>query len=111
MTIVDKVHAAQVVTSKGKVYSFDAIECMINYLHRMNEDEIGLYLTNELNTPEELLDATTATYLKCQAIPSPMGAYLSAFESLEDAQNTLDEHGGQLFTWKEIINYFKENDM
>ena len=31
MTIVDKVHAAEIVTKKGKVYMFDATECMINF--------------------------------------------------------------------------------
>jgi copper chaperone NosL len=31
MTIVDKVHAAEIVTKKGKVCKFDATECMINY--------------------------------------------------------------------------------
>ncbi len=32
MTIVDKLHAAEVVTNKGKVYKFDATECMINFM-------------------------------------------------------------------------------
>ena len=30
MTIVDKQHAAELVTSKGKAYKYDAIECMID---------------------------------------------------------------------------------
>ena len=30
MTIVDRQHAAQYVTSKGKQFKFDAIECMLN---------------------------------------------------------------------------------
>ncbi len=32
MTIVDKQHAAQMVTEKGRVYKYDAIECMLNDL-------------------------------------------------------------------------------
>ena len=32
MTIMDKQHAAELVTDKGKVFPFDAIECMIHYL-------------------------------------------------------------------------------
>lgn len=106
MTIVDKVHAAQVVTTKGKAYSFDAIECMINYLHKMNDDEIALFLTNELSQPEKLIDATTATYLQCEAIPSPMGEYLSAFSDEKMASVKSQELGGKLFNWEELNTYF-----
>lgn len=43
MTIVDKQHAAQVVTKKGKAYSFDAIECMVHYSEKMDPSTIGLF--------------------------------------------------------------------
>ena len=33
MTIVDRQHAAEAVTSKGKVFKFDAIECMVCLLY------------------------------------------------------------------------------
>lgn len=111
MTIVDKVHGAQIVTKKGKAYSFDAIECMVNYIQdKKTEEEIALYLTNVLSEPTVLVDATKATYLKSEAIPSPMGAYLSAFRSIDSAQDKLDEVGGKLYSWIEINEYFKVND-
>ena len=34
MNIVDRQHAAEAVTHKGRVYTFDAIECMMNYVNR-----------------------------------------------------------------------------
>ncbi len=106
MTIVDKVHAAQVVTKKGKVYSFDAIECMINYLHKMNDEDIALFLTNELDQPEELIDAKSATYIRCEAIPSPMGEYLSAFGDQKSAQKILEKEEGKMYNWEELNSYF-----
>ena len=39
MTIVDKQHAAELVTDKGRVYKFDAIECMVNYLEQNDKIE------------------------------------------------------------------------
>jgi copper chaperone NosL len=111
MNIVDKVHAAQVVTTKGKVYNFDAIECMVNYNLKSEHDEIALYLINELPNPEKLIDATNATYLKSPAITSPMGANLSAFKDAAMAQVKHQELGGELYTWEEINTYFEDNDM
>ena len=58
MTIVDKQHAAQVVTKKGKAYSFDAIECMVHYSEKMDPSTIGLFLSANFNPPSSLLDAT-----------------------------------------------------
>lgn len=49
MTIVDKQHAAQVVTKKGKAYSFDAIECMVHYSEKMDPSTIGLFLSANFN--------------------------------------------------------------
>ena len=46
MTIVDKQHAAQLVTTKGKVFNFDAVECMMNQLKETDESTISLFLAN-----------------------------------------------------------------
>ncbi len=109
MTIVDKIHAAEVVTNKGKVYKFDASECMINFLKEFeNSSEIKLYLTNHYTEPEVLIDATKATFLISENIPSPMGAFLSAFETKAEAEKIQSEKGGELHTWNELLTLFKD---
>ena len=107
MTIVDKLHAAEVVTKKGKVYKFDATECMVNFLNEFDASEIKLYLTNNYNEPETLIDATKATFLISESIPSPMGAYLSAFDSKEAADRVKSEKGGILYSWNELLTHLK----
>ncbi|MBO0323758.1 nitrous oxide reductase accessory protein NosL [Muricauda sp. CAU 1633] len=107
MTIVDKQHAAQLVTQKGKVYNFDAIECMMNHLKDEDESTMSLFLVNDFDQPGVLVDATKTTYLISENIPSPMGEYLSAFSTKDAATKTMSEHGGELFTWAEINNRFK----
>ena len=44
MNIVDKTHAAQYVTKKGKQFKFDAIECMVNDLNEKNEEDISYFI-------------------------------------------------------------------
>jgi len=107
MTIVDKVHAAEVVTKKGKVYKFDAIECMINFRKEFKTAEIALNLSNDFMEAGKLIDATTATFLISENIPSPMGAYLSAFKNNEEAMKIQSEKGGTLYTWSELISHLK----
>ncbi len=107
MTIVDKLHAAEIVTKKGKVYKFDATECMINFLEEFDASTVKLYLTNHYTEPEELIDATQATFLISNNIPSPMGAFLSAFKNKEDAIKKQTEKGGNIYTWNELLTHFK----
>ncbi|WCO00683.1 nitrous oxide reductase accessory protein NosL [Psychroserpens ponticola] len=108
MTIVDKVHAAEIVTQKGKVYKFDATECMIHFMDEFDTSEIALYLSNDYAKPKTLTDATKATFLISKNIPSPMGAFLSAFEDKSKAQQTQTEKGGELYTWNELLVHFKD---
>ena len=104
MTIVDKVHAAEIVTNKGKIYTFDATECMVNFQKEFNTSKIKLYLSNNYNEPEALIDATKATFLISKNIPSPMGAYLSAFKTKNEALMVQSEKGGTLYSWQELLN-------
>ena len=107
MTIVDKVHAAEIVTKKGKVYKFDATECMIHFMEDFDTSQIEFYLSNNYTEPEKLIDATTATFLISKNIPSPMGAFLSAFKNKEDAEQFQLEKGGELYTWSALLAKFK----
>lgn len=102
MTIVDRQHAAEIVTNKGKVYKYDAIECMLNDLKKGEKLDVGLYLINDYATPGKLIDATQATYIVSQSIPSPMGAFLTGFELQENADRVKEENDGEIFTWEEL---------
>lgn len=110
MTIVDKIHAAEIVTKKGKVYKFDSAECMVHFLNEFKDaSAIKLYLTNYYNEPEVLIDATKATFLISENIPSPMGAFLSAFKNKEEAERLKSEKGGTTYTWNEILKHLNKN--
>lgn len=106
MTIVDKVHAAEIVTQKGKVYKFDATECMIHFMDDFDTSEIALYLSNDYTKPEVLIDATQATFLISENVPSPMGAFLSAFKNIADAEKVQKEKNGILYSWSSLLEHF-----
>ena len=107
MNIVDKTHATQMVTKKGKSFKYDAIECMLNDLKGKDQQSIALFLVTDYLKPETLIDATTATYLITEAIQSPMGANLSAFADQEKTNAFITKiNSGTLYTWNELQNNF-----
>lgn len=105
MTIVDHQHAAEAVTSKGKAYKFDAVECMINHV-KQNEATYAFILVNDYLSPGNLIDAKASTFLISPEIPSPMGAFLSAFKDRQSAEATRQSKGGELYDWEQVKQKF-----
>ena len=109
MNIVDKTHAAQYVTAKGKQFKFDAIECMVNDLSDKTELELAYLLVSDYGNPGQMVDAKTATFLISPEIKSPMGANLSAFSAKEKAIETQQNHTGKIFTWEALQQKYSDN--
>ena len=103
MNIVDSQHAAQTVSPKGKQFKYDAIECMLDVIISDETAQFEHLLVSDYVRPKKMIPAEGAHYLICKEIKSPMGAYLSAFTSLEEAQSVQEEHGGELFDWNGIL--------
>ena len=108
MTIVDNQYAAEAVTDKGRVYKFDAIECMVNYTLNNPDIEMAFLLVNPFTQPGELVSADKSTFLISKNMPSPMGAFLSAYPSAELAEEMRKEKEGTLYNWKELKMHFQE---
>ena len=102
MTIVDKAHASQYVTTKGKQFKFDAIECLINDINNKNDNDIAVMLVANYNKPGEMINAKTASYLISEEIKSPMSVNLSAFSSLEKATEMQQKYIGDIYTWDSL---------
>ena len=102
MTIVDKQHAAQLVTEKGKNYKYDAIECMVNDLNEWDKPPVKIYLVADYANPGTMTNALTASYLISEEIPSPMGAFLSAFSSESVRNDTHESAGGDTLNWEQL---------
>ncbi len=103
MTAVDKTHASEYVTKKGKAYIFDAVECMVRQINKENnENLLKFILVSDFSNPGKLIDAKSATYLISKKIKSPMGANLSAFSTKKSAEKIQKENGGKLYSWQEL---------
>ncbi len=105
MGIVKKTHAAQLVTTKGKQYKYDAIECMIDHKHENDSKfkDAKLFVA-DYGDPGKMTNAREATYLISKNLPSPMGANLTGFKEKAKAKKVQAEKSGKLLSWEALIN-------
>ncbi|NCP84071.1 MAG: hypothetical protein GW823_04065 [Bacteroidetes bacterium] len=108
MNIVDKTHAAQYVTSKGKQFKFDSIECLVNELKSKDKQELAHILVANYSNPGELIPAANASFLISSAIKSPMGMNLSAFKEEKMALEMSQKHDGVVYSWQTLTQFISE---
>jgi len=108
MTITERPFAAQLMTAKGRTHSFDAIECLVRYTRSnvASHDEVKLFRVADQIPPHDLIDATQATYVISESIPSPMGGNLSAYRNRDAASLRLGGQEGEILTWMELIQAY-----
>lgn len=109
MTIADNRYGAEFVTDKGKVYKFDAIECMVDYVNSNTDLAHAFLLVNTYDNPSKLVETENCTFLISDKMPSPMGAYLTAFYDRVKADSMQKVKSGTLYTWNEILKLRKKD--
>ena len=97
MTIDNPKYGAEVITSNGEVYKFDAIECMIPFINENAAVDYDQLLAVAFDAPEKLYAVEQLTFARSSKYKSPMGANLAAFK---DASK-IDEEAEQM-SWKAL---------
>ncbi len=98
---MDDRFAAELVTTKGKVYKFDDLFCLDKY-YRMQGSKEADYrhiLVNDYNEQGTLIDLRKAALLKAEALRSPMAGNIAAFSSLETLEIQAEKIGRQQPDW------------
>ncbi|HAL81974.1 MAG TPA: copper-binding protein [Mucilaginibacter sp.] len=102
MTIMDKRFAAEIVTAKGKVFKFDAAECMADFLKEKPEiatNENSIFLVSDFNHPGQFVDARKSFFLNDNSLTSPMGGNLAAFSSENSAKELQKDKSARIYNW------------
>lgn len=106
MIISEKPFATQLVTSKGKSFKFDSIECMAAYeiKYHPEGDNIHSKWFSDFQNPDESFELKNATIVTSQNVRSPMGLYLLAIPKTNSSTfiNSVD---GSVLSWQETMNY------
>ena len=106
MTASDPRFGAELVTATGKVYPFDAIECLAQFVlaHPELEAETqGLWVT-AYDAPGALLPLENAYFVRAPDVRSPMGLDLAAFATeTPEAEARAAFEGAEVLTWAEVL--------
>ncbi len=104
MTIMDARYAAEVVTDKGKVYKFDDILCLRQFISEqaMNEGELSLFVEKHSTDKNDVIDAKQAAYIQHEFFASPMNGNYAAFVTATEAQHFADSLSTAVLQWNNI---------
>ena len=112
MTVIDARYAAQMVSRTGKVYSYDAIECLVDHLNGYGGPKAApreLYAADFAASRADragLRAVDGLVFLYHRRIRTPMGGGLVAFARPEDADRFVQERrlkGVRRMRWDELV--------
>ena len=103
MTISDERFGGQLITRKGKVYAFDAIECLASYYlqNAAAGDGSSIWVADFAN-PGRWVEAKNALFVRNDAHQSPMGLNLVALRDDAD-KAAAGQAQGTTLRWQEVL--------
>lgn len=109
MTIMDKKYGAELLTAKGKVYKFDAIECLAAFQNSgtIPADQVHALLVVDFNNPDRFVRVEEARFLVSEKLHSPMSMNFAAFMDQSAAENAQETFGGEILDWQEILQHVR----
>jgi copper chaperone NosL len=110
MTIMDKKFGGEVVTLKGKVYKFDDVNCMVNFLNSgfLDDRDVAFKLVVDYSRPGQFIAADEAFYIKSPDIRSPMASQVASFETEESKNEYKMQWSNSIYlTWGELTTQYK----
>lgn len=103
MTIADGKFGAELITSKGRIYKFDDIHCMISYHKENKTKNIQSFYVHDFNQNNILIPAETAYYVTGGAINSPMRGNIIAAQTENETRELETKFKANPISWAEII--------
>ncbi|MBC7776530.1 MAG: nitrous oxide reductase accessory protein NosL [Phycisphaerae bacterium] len=109
MTLTDKRFGAEIVTQKGKVYKFDDLNCLVNFLKsgEVPAENIAQTLSVDFKKTGQFVSVHQAFFLENEAIKSPMRADIASFSDKKDLDAVKAEiGGGKEMNWEGVKSEF-----
>ncbi|HEX6846377.1 MAG TPA: nitrous oxide reductase accessory protein NosL [Chitinophagaceae bacterium] len=101
MGIADERFGGEVITKKGKIFKFDDIGCMINFIKSggIEQKDIRQTLAVNYEKKDDFITTDKAIFMSGEAVKSPMGFNIAAFSNVEAASKVVQ---GETLSWAEL---------
>lgn len=107
MNIADGHFGAELITSKGRVYKFDDISCLLSYKSENNGDNIKAHFVHHWPQENQLIPAENAVYVQSDKLKSPMSGNIAAFKSETEAAEFQSKLQGKTVSWSQLVQTFQ----
>jgi copper chaperone NosL len=104
MGIVDPKYGSEIITGKGRVYKFDDVTCLNNFIKSgaLEEKDIKQTVVINFEKQNDFLDIHTAFFVLSANLRSPMGGNAAAFFSREAAARFSESNKGEVLNWAQL---------
>jgi copper chaperone NosL len=109
MTLMDTKFGAEILTKKGKVFKFDDVNCLVNFLNtnELKQTEIAQTLLIDFKKTKELTPVEKLFFLNSPKLRTPMSSDVAAFSSEKDLTEAQNQFKGEKLTWEQVKELFK----
>lgn len=104
MIIVDKKFGGEIVTSKGKIYKFDDIKCVVDFINdgKAEERNSTIYFL-DYNGTGNFIEKDSAFLMKSESLRSPMSGNTAAFPTTALRDEAIKTLAGTSITWQDLM--------
>lgn len=104
MGIIDPKFGSELITSKGKIYKFDDVTCMNQFLksNLVETTDLSQQLVINFEKENDFLPLNDCVFILSPSLKSPMGSHAAAFANREKAEKMNTTLNGELLSWKEL---------
>ena len=105
MTISDAKFGAEIISTKGKIFKFDEINCMASSIKEgiiKIKDIKDIYLI-DYSSNHQLIIQLNSFLLKSERFKSPMGGNIASFSNRDSLNLYKENFNGEIVTWNQLI--------
>lgn len=104
MTIMDAKFGGEIITKKGRVYKFDDVHCLANFMksNTVKQEDIAQTVFINYAQPNTFLPSASSFFVVSPQLKSPMNSNAAAFANEEAAQKTAKETNGTVVNWTKL---------
>lgn len=104
MSIVHEDYAGEIVLENGDYEIFDDIGCLIDYINKNGDDEIGAAFIKDNNN--KWVNVFKSSYVYSKDFWTPMNYGVLAFETKEEANKWIESQGkGELLAYEDLHDF------
>ncbi len=105
MTVMEKKYGAEIVTNKGRIYIFDDLKCLNNYIstNTLAKEEIKFILVTDYYHPDKLIPADKAVFYFSEELHTPMNGKTVSLSDSGDLLQIQGEYNGMSRLLIEVI--------